>query len=123
MKSTNSGGEGSSKTDPYFDVITKKEHNGRLRMQGLGVTKSSFKCKDVKTPFVLPDVFLEGIAEHFNKKMEDTLMTVLSKLRDANPGVNIVIPNLSTNNEDRPTSPESSENQEAGSTSQGDDVM
>ena len=103
MNSLKSMDDGSNNRDPYFDVITKKEHSGRLRMHGLGVTKSTLMKRNSNAPYVLPPVFIENITQQFEKKvhemekrqeekLQQQFSEWLSKIQEANPGIDIIIP-------------------------------
>ena len=46
MKDLKSQGDESCTSDPYYEVITKKEHSWRLWLHGRGITPSSLKKKD-----------------------------------------------------------------------------
>ncbi|KAL8128496.1 hypothetical protein V2J09_017651 [Rumex salicifolius] len=85
------------KSDPYYNVITKKEHSGRLRLCGRTVTKTTLKEKEGKPPFVLPQMYMESIEEYLEQKIA---LKILSELQAANPGININIPNLTNTSED-----------------------
>ena len=115
MKALKTNEEG-SEIDPYYGVITKKEHNGRLRTYGLGVTKSTLKKKDSNIPYKIPSVFTQQIertmVEEMEKKvaeqvqklvaeqMKETISYVMSKILEANQGKDIHIPEFTSNQED-----------------------
>lgn len=74
-------GDESNSKDPYYDVFKKQEHSGRVRLFGHGVTKSDLKKKGAKSGYIFPQEFVQGIQ-----------VELLGKLQEANPGVNLVIP-------------------------------
>lgn len=82
--STQACGADANYKDPYYDVVTKPEHSGRLRLWGHGVTKSDLKKKGGKSGYIFPQEFVQGIQ-----------MELLGKLQEANPGVHLVIPECS----------------------------
>ena len=73
--------QGAIYKDPYYEVIKKPEHNGRVRLYGVGITKSILKKRGNNCNFVLPQVFLEGIEKDYVKK-----------LHQLNPGMKFVLP-------------------------------
>ena len=76
------GGEANIK-DPYYEVIQKPEHSGRVRLFGKGVTKSTLKETGSTTnKYIIPQEFLQSIQ-----------MQVVEDIREANPGLHIVMPN------------------------------
>lgn len=75
------GAEGSNCRDPYYDVIKKPEHSGRVRLFGDGVTKTDLKKKGKQSGCIYPQEFVGNIQ-----------MDLIKKLQEANPGMSFVLP-------------------------------
>lgn len=73
--------EGSNFRDPYYDVIKKPEHSGRVRLFGDGVTKTDLKKKGKQSGCIYQQEFVQKIQ-----------MDLIEKLQEANPGMTFVIP-------------------------------
>lgn len=74
---------GATHKDHYHEVIKKPEHNGRLRLFGKGVTRSTLKEKGTKCDYIFPQEFLQSVQ-----------MQVVKNLQQANPNLDIVIPDV-----------------------------
>ena len=85
-------------------------------MYGQGVTKSTLKTKDPNTPYRIPSIFIQQIektiAEQMGKKIveqvekcvaqqvEKKLAYFVSKIREANQGRDVNIPDFTSAHED-----------------------
>ena len=67
--------------DPYYEVIQKPEHNGRLHLYRKGVTKSVLRKKENISNFVLAQEFLHGIKKDW-----------VEEVQQLNPGMNLILP-------------------------------
>lgn len=87
--------DGSNSKDPYSEVIPDPKRKSRVRLQGKGVKKSDLKKKDKKSDFVFPTEFLESMQTQLVQQLAPSVTTaILTQLRDANPGINLVIPDF-----------------------------
>lgn len=83
MESRQNEDGGATHKDPYHEVIKKPEHNGRLRLFGKGVTRATLKDKGTKCDYIFPQEFLQSVQ-----------MQVVKNLQQANPNLDIVIPEI-----------------------------
>lgn len=87
--------DGSNSKDPYSEVIPDPKHKSRVRLQGKGVKKSDLKKKEKQSDFIFPTEFLESMQAQLVQQLAPTITTaILTQLRDANPGINLVIPDF-----------------------------
>ncbi|KNA04032.1 hypothetical protein SOVF_203470, partial [Spinacia oleracea] len=77
--------EGQKNADPYYEVIKKAEHNGRVRLFGKVVTKSDLKNRGKASGYTIPEEFLQSIQA-----------MLIKQFQEANPGMNLVVPGSST---------------------------
>ncbi|KNA18169.1 hypothetical protein SOVF_073310, partial [Spinacia oleracea] len=82
-------GEGDNSKDPYSQVIPEPKRKSRVRLVGSGVTKNDFKKRDKGSSLIFPEEMKDVLV----KQLLPSLATaILSQLQEANPGMNIVIP-------------------------------
>uniref|UniRef100_A0A803MQV7 Transposase n=1 Tax=Chenopodium quinoa TaxID=63459 RepID=A0A803MQV7_CHEQI len=87
--------DGSNSKDPYSEVIPDPKRKSRVRLQGKGVKKSDLKKKDKKSDFIFRTEFLESMQSQLVQQLAPSVTTaILTQLRDANPGINLVIPDF-----------------------------
>uniref|UniRef100_A0A803LSU4 Uncharacterized protein n=1 Tax=Chenopodium quinoa TaxID=63459 RepID=A0A803LSU4_CHEQI len=88
--------DGSNSKDPYSEVIPEPKRKSRVRLQGKGVKKSDLKKKEKKkSDFIFPAEFLENMQAQLVQQLAPSVTTaILTQLRDANPGINLVIPDF-----------------------------
>ncbi|XP_021744089.1 uncharacterized protein LOC110710143 isoform X1 [Chenopodium quinoa] len=87
--------DGSNSKDPYSEVIPDPKRKSRVRLQGKGVKKSDLKKKDKKSDFIFPTEFLESMQSQLVQQLAPSATTaILTQLWDANPGINLVIPDF-----------------------------
>uniref|UniRef100_A0A803LZ94 Uncharacterized protein n=1 Tax=Chenopodium quinoa TaxID=63459 RepID=A0A803LZ94_CHEQI len=87
--------DGSNSKDPYSEVIPDPKRKSRVRLQGKGVKKSDLKKKDKKSYFIFPTEFLESMQSQLVQQLAPSVTTaILTQLRNANPGINLVIPDF-----------------------------
>ncbi|XP_048496641.1 uncharacterized protein LOC109133568 [Beta vulgaris subsp. vulgaris] len=75
--------QGANSEDPYNQVIKKVEHSGRVRLYGKGVTKTDLKKGGTKCCYIIPQEFLQSIQTG-----------LVEQLREANPGIDLVVPDV-----------------------------
>ena len=102
--------QGSNYKDAYSEVINKPEHSGRVRMYGKGVTKTSLRKVSTNSSYIFPPEFLHNMQ---SQVMDQVLQAnpQLQKLLEANPEVNIVLPDLSKIGSNTTTPPTESNGQ------------
>lgn len=86
-------GEDSSSKDPYCEVI----NNGRWHLFGRSVTKRKLNDKEKAkmSSYILPPEFLQSIkAELVQQAVPDLISLLASKIQDANPGVDLIFPDI-----------------------------
>ncbi|XP_056682394.1 uncharacterized protein [Spinacia oleracea] len=76
---------GQKNADPYYEVIKKAEHIGRVRLFGKAVTKSDLKKRGKASGYTIPEEFLQSIQA-----------MLIKQFQEANPGMNLVVPGSST---------------------------
>uniref|UniRef100_A0A803N708 Uncharacterized protein n=1 Tax=Chenopodium quinoa TaxID=63459 RepID=A0A803N708_CHEQI len=87
--------DGSNSNDRYSEVIPEPKRKSRVRLQGKGVKKSDLKKKENKSDFIFPAEFLENMQAQIVQQLAPSVTTaILTQLRDANPGINLVIPDF-----------------------------
>ncbi|XP_021843888.1 uncharacterized protein [Spinacia oleracea] len=87
-------GEGDNSKDPYSQVIPEPKRKSRVRLVGSGVTKNDVQKRDKGSGLIFPE---EMKADLVKQLMPSFATAILSQLQEANPGINIVIPeSLST---------------------------
>lgn len=87
--------EGNNSKDAYSEVIQDPKRKSRLRLFGKGVTKTDLKRKDKKSDFIFPEEFLQSMQTQLVQQIAPSVASViLSQLQEANPGINLVIPDF-----------------------------
>uniref|UniRef100_A0A803N598 Uncharacterized protein n=1 Tax=Chenopodium quinoa TaxID=63459 RepID=A0A803N598_CHEQI len=86
---------GSNSKDPYSEVIPNPKRKSRLRLHGKGVRMKDLNKKDKKSNFIFREEFIASMQEQIVQKLVPGLTTaVLTQLHEANPGINLVIPDF-----------------------------
>uniref|UniRef100_A0A803MRW0 Uncharacterized protein n=1 Tax=Chenopodium quinoa TaxID=63459 RepID=A0A803MRW0_CHEQI len=87
--------DGSNSKDPYSEVIPDPKRKICVRLQGKGVKKSDLKKKDKKLDIIFPAEFLESMQSQLVQQLAPSVtIAILTQLRDANPEINLVIPDF-----------------------------
>uniref|UniRef100_A0A803N910 Transposase n=1 Tax=Chenopodium quinoa TaxID=63459 RepID=A0A803N910_CHEQI len=75
--------DGNNCNDPYYEVIRTAKRKSRVHLYGSGVKKTDLKKKANKPDFIFPEEFISSVTT-----------AVLAQIREANPEINIVIPDV-----------------------------
>ncbi|XP_021851010.1 uncharacterized protein [Spinacia oleracea] len=99
LESTQDGEEGRNSKDLISEVIQgpKSKSKSRVPLYGKGVTKSDLKKKEKKSGFLIPEEFLQSMKTELVQQLAPHVVSmIVSQIQEANPEINIVIPDFVT---------------------------
>ncbi|XP_056682689.1 uncharacterized protein [Spinacia oleracea] len=99
LESTQDGEGGTNSKDLISEVIQgpKSKSKSRVPLYGKGMTKSDLKKKGKKSGFLIPEEFLQSMKTKLVHQLAPHVVSmIVSQLQEANPEINIVIPDFVT---------------------------